>query len=68
MTVIELEKRVAELEAEVAKLKAAQPGHVIHSHYHYAQPLYAPQPTWGPCYPQIYYGGQGTTIGAGSSG
>lgn len=55
MTLEEAEKRIAELEAEVAKLKAFPP-QVIHSHYHYMQPQYVPQPTWGPVYPQIWYG------------
>lgn len=63
MTEIEkLRKRITELEAEVASLKASQqPSHVIHSHYHYSQPVYQ-QPTWHPHYPQIWYGGG--TMGA----
>ena len=59
-----LKKRIEDLEAEVAKLKAAQPAYVIHSHYHYAQPVY--QPPWG--YPQITYGGAGMHATAGAAG
>lgn len=59
-----LKKRIEELEAEVAKLKAAGPSHVIHSHYHYAQPIWAnPIPCYPPQYPSITYGG-----GAGMGG
>ena len=59
----ELEKRVGELEAEVARLKAYRPPqHVIHSHYYYGHPAWVPQPTWAPQYPLITYGAgtQGT--------
>jgi hypothetical protein len=66
-----LEKRIAELEAEVTRLKAwPQAGqHVTHSHYHYGAPAYIPQPTWAPgiqpwpMYPQITYGAQGGAAG-----
>lgn len=57
-----LEKRITALEAEVARLKAAPPSQVIHSHYHYTQPTYIPQ-VWG--YPQITYGGAGMQGSAG---
>jgi len=58
----QLEKRIAELEAEVLRLKAT-PSHVIHSHYHYGSvPSYTtPQPclpAW-PQYPQVTWGGGG---------
>lgn len=45
----ELKKRVAELEAEVARLKA-QPAQ--QHHYHYNWPWNIPQPTTAPVYPQ----------------
>ncbi len=58
----QLKKRVEELEAEVAKLKIMQPAHVIHSHYHYTQPVLFQQMGWVPSYPQVTWGagGQGT--------
>jgi hypothetical protein len=51
------EARIEELEAEVARLKLAQTSYVIHSHYHYTQPVYLSQTMWG--YPQLPLG-QGT--------
>ena len=42
MKIQDLEKRIAVLEAEIAKLKAQKPE--WHYHYHYQQPIY--QPTW----------------------
>ena len=52
-----LEKRIAELEAEVLRLKAMPPN-IIHQHYHYGAPAWIPQPcvpAW-PQYPHITYG------------
>ena len=63
-----LEKRVAELEAEVARLKAfPQTQHVTHSHYHYGQPAFVPVPSWQP-YPMITYGAGSGVHGTGLSG
>lgn len=59
-----LEKRIAELEAEVLRLKATPP-QVFHNHYHYAQPTWVPQPclpAW-PQYPYITYGAAGNAAG-----
>ena len=64
MKVAALEKRIAELEAEIAKLKA-QPRSVIEYHYHQqAQPYYAPYPQPYPSYPWVTWGGASTTGGA----
>ena len=53
-----LEKRIAELEAEVARLKAyRQPEYVTRDHYYYGHPAWVPQPAWAPLYPLTTYGG-----------
>ncbi len=55
-----LKKRIVELEAEIARLRAAPP--VQHFHYHYQPPVYAPQPPFNPLYPQVWcHGGSGLT-------
>lgn len=59
-----LEKRVAELEAEVMRLKTL-PQSVIHQHYHYGSPAWIPQPcvpAW-PQYPYIAYSAHGGAAG-----
>lgn len=67
MTIEELEKKVVELEAEIARLRAGAFYPQTIYHYHYGAPQYVPQPTWGqpPCYPQIVY--CGPTHGGGSA-
>lgn len=55
----ELTKRVAELEAEVARLKAVPAQ--FHYHYYQTMPVYQPIPPiqpqpWSPLWPTITYG------------
>lgn len=66
----QLEKRIAELEAEVVKLKAQPlPQQVFHSHYHYVQHQpYIGGPAWTPLWPQITYGGIGAGLQGGNGG
>lgn len=75
MTIEELEKRVIELEAEVARLRVAATIPQTIYHYHSWPPNYGGQPyyhpvPWYPNYPQVWCGGAGVqgALGAGAGG